>query len=123
MPPRRLGEDGCVALAEALQGNVLLESLSLAANAATPRAGEALAAALAGNACLRELDVSCNALGEAAGAALRAAVEGCASLRGVDVRSCGLRPEDEEMVAAAVLGRQDRLDRERLLGLQGSAGQ
>jgi hypothetical protein len=123
VPPRRLGEDGCVALAEALQGNVLLESLSLAANAATPRAGEALAAALAGNACLRELDVSCNALGEAAGAALRAAVEGCASLRGVDVRSCGLRPEDEEMVAAAVLGRQDRLDRERLLGLQGSAGQ
>jgi hypothetical protein len=108
-----------VALAEALQGNTLLESLGLAANAATPRAGEVLAAALAGNTCLRELDVSCNPFGEAAGAALRAAVEAGAALRGVDVRGCGLRPEDEEAVAAAVVGRQDRRERARLLGLQG----
>jgi Ran GTPase-activating protein (RanGAP) involved in mRNA processing and transport len=86
-----IGDDGATPLAEALGGNMYLQTLNLANNNIGPDGVAALTTALKGT-CVRELILDNNPIGDAGATALAALLEGLTALQMLGVQVCGIGP-------------------------------
>ncbi|PRW56025.1 hypothetical protein C2E21_5187 [Chlorella sorokiniana] len=87
---RRVDDDGCRRLAEALAGNTVLQELSLASHALSPAAAAAFAAALGTNRTLRSLDLGNSGFGDEGLEALAPGIAASPSLRCLNLEGKGI---------------------------------